>query len=152
MRLSSPPDLPLGNDTFTVLPLFPEPRVAALPSSHPLAGSPGIEIKQVSDMPLLQEPEEVPEWRGTVAELQPSPVSDRQRRPTIEESLERVALGAGVFVLPAGLADFYRRADISYVRLHDVAARMVALAHTKHRTMPELGQFADLAASMLGSG
>ena len=65
--------------------------------------------------------------------------------------LERVALGAGVFALPAGIADFYRRADISYVPLYDVAARMVALAHNKHRTMPELGQFAELATSILGS-
>ena len=143
--------LPLADDTFTVLPLFPEPRVAAVPSSHPLAGSPAIEIKQVSDLPLLQDPSEVPEWRGVVAELQPPPVSDRQHRPTIEESLERVALGAGVFVLPAGLADFYRRDDISYVPLQDVAARMVALAYHKHRTMPELGQFAELVTSMLGS-
>jgi DNA-binding transcriptional LysR family regulator len=143
--------LPLADDTFTVLPLFPEPRVAAVPGSHPLAGSPAIEIKQVSDLPLLQDRSEVPEWRGVVAELQPSPVSDRQHRPTIEESLERVALGAGVFVLPAGLADFYRRDDISYVPLQDVAARMVALAYHKHRTMPELGQFAELVTSMLGS-
>lgn len=143
--------LPLDDDSFTVLPLFPEPRVAAVPAAHPLADAPGIEIKQVSDLPLLQDPTEVPEWRGAVAEPQPLPVSDRQHRPTIEESLERVALGAGVFVLPAGLADFYRRADISYVPLQDVAARMVALAYSKHRTMPELGQFAELAISMLGS-
>lgn len=141
--------LPLDDDTFTVLPLFPEPRVAALPGSHPLAGSPGIEIKQVSDLPLLQDRKEVPEWRGAVAEPQPSPASDRRRRPTVEESLERVALGAGVFVLPAGIATFYQRADISYVPLYDVAARMVALAHNKHRTMPELAQFAELATSML---
>jgi DNA-binding transcriptional LysR family regulator len=143
--------LPLADDAFTVLPLFPEPRVAAVPSSHPVAGSSAIEIKQVSDLPLLQHPSEVPEWHGTVAERVPSAVPDRRRRPTIEESLERVALGAGVFVLPAGIADFYRRSDISYVPLHDVAARMVALAYNKHRTMPELGQFADLVTSMLGS-
>jgi len=143
--------LPLAADTFKVLPLFPEPRVAAVPGSHPVAGSPAIEIKQVSDLPLLQDPSEVPEWHGGVAELQPSPVPDRRRRPTIEESLERVALGAGVFVLPAGIADFYRRTDISYVPLQDVAARMVALAYNKHRTMPELGQFAELVTSMLGS-
>jgi len=143
--------LPLAEDTFTILPLFPEPRVAAVPSSHPVAGSPAIEIKQVSDLPLLQDSGEVPEWHGAVAELQPPPVSDRQRRPTIEESLERVALGAGVFVLPAGIAGFYQRADISYVPLQDVAARMVALAYSKHRTMPELGQFAELVTSMLTS-
>jgi hypothetical protein len=62
-----------------------------------------------------------------------------------------VALGSGVFVLPAGIADFYRRADISYVPLQDVAARMVALAYSKHRTMPELVQFAQLTTSLLGA-
>jgi DNA-binding transcriptional LysR family regulator len=143
--------LPLAESTFKVLPLFPEPRVAAVPSSHPVASEPAIEIKQVFDLPLLQDPGEVPEWHGAVAEPTPPSVSDRQRRPTIEENLERVALGAGVFVLPAGLADFYRRADIRYVPLRDVAARMVALAYHKHRTMPELGQFAELVTSMLGA-
>jgi DNA-binding transcriptional LysR family regulator len=142
--------LPLADEGFTVVPLFPEPRVAAVPGSHPLAGSSAIEIKQVFDLPLLQDPGEVPEWHGAVAGPRPSPAADRPRRPTVEENLERVALGAGVFVLPAGIADFYRRADISYVPLQDVAARMVALAYTKHRTMPELSQFAELVMSMLG--
>jgi hypothetical protein len=92
----------------------------------------------------------VPEWHGAVTGLRQPLVSDRQHRPTIEECLERVALGAGVLVLPAGIADFYRRTDISYIPLQDVAARMVALAYNKHRTMPELEQFASLVASTLG--
>jgi DNA-binding transcriptional LysR family regulator len=142
--------LPLAQDSFTIRPLFPEPRVAAVPGGHPMAGSGSAELKQVADLPLLQDRAEVPEWQGPVAEL-PSPVAGGPRRPTIEESLERVALGAGVFVLPAGLAAFYRRSDISYVPLADVAARMVALAYSKHRTMPELEQFAELVTSMLGS-
>jgi DNA-binding transcriptional LysR family regulator len=143
--------LPLAEAGFEIVPLFPEPRVAAVPGSHPLAGSAAIEIKRLFDLPLLQDPSEVPEWQGAVAAPQPSPAPDRRRRPAVEENLERVALGAGVYVLPAGIADFYRRADISYVPLQDVAARMVALAYHKHRTMPELGQFAQLVTSMLGS-
>lgn len=144
--------LPLGDDTFTVLPLFPEPQVAAVPSSHPVAELPAVEINQVFGLPLLQDRSEVPEWHGAVADLQPSTASDLQRRPTIEEKLERVALGEGIAVLPAGVAGFYRRFDISYVRVVDVAPRMVALAYNKHRTMPELGEFAKLATSMLGNG
>ncbi len=46
--------LPLAEHAFTVLPLFPEPRVAAVPSSHPAAGSGPIEVKQLFDLPLLQ--------------------------------------------------------------------------------------------------
>jgi DNA-binding transcriptional LysR family regulator len=141
--------LPLADDTFTVLPLFPEPRVAAVPGWHPVAGWDSIEIKQVADLPLLQDPADVPEWHGPLAPPPPALASGRPRRPTVEESLERVALGQGVYVLPAGVADFYRRDDVSYVPLADVAARMVALAYHQHRTMPELGQFAELVTSML---
>ncbi|HEY1918760.1 MAG TPA: LysR family transcriptional regulator [Streptosporangiaceae bacterium] len=141
--------LPLADDMLELLPLFPEPRVVAVPDDHPAAGSTAIAIRQLFDLPLLQDRDEVPEWQGAVAELRPSPVSDQQRPPTIEESLERVALGAGVFILPAGIADFYRRTDVSYVPLLDVAPRMVALAYNKYRTMPELGQFAELSKFML---
>ena len=144
--------LPLGDDTFTTLPLFPEPQVVAVPSSSPVAELPAIEINQISGLPLLQDPGEVPEWHGAVADLQPSPAADLPRRhPAIEEKLERVALGEGIAVLPAGIAGFYRRFDVSYVRVVDVAPRMVALAYNKHRTLPELDEFAKLAMSMLGN-
>ncbi len=85
--------LPLAEHAFTVLPLFPEPRVAAVPSSRPAAGSGPIEVKQLFDLPLLQDPAEVPEWRGLVADARPALAPARPRRPSIEESLERVALG-----------------------------------------------------------
>jgi hypothetical protein len=94
----------------------------------------------------------VPEWRGAVADLQPWPASDLQRRPTIEETPERVAPGEGIAILPAGIAGFYRRPDISYVQVVDVAPRMVALAYGKYRTIPELDDFAKLATSLLGNG
>jgi len=144
--------LPLGDDTFTTLPLFPEPQVVAVPSSHPVAELSAIEIDQVSGLPLLQDRSEVPEWHGAVADLQPSTASGLQRRPTIEEELERVALGEGIVVLPAGIAGFYRHPGISYVRVVDVSPRMVALAYNRHRSMPELDEFAKLATSMLGNG
>jgi DNA-binding transcriptional LysR family regulator len=144
--------LPLADDTFTVLPLFPEPRVAAVPASHPLAGSAAVEVKQLFDLPLLQDAGEVPEWHGPLAPRLAASGDGRPRRPTVEENLERVALGAGVVVLPAGLAGFYQRSDISYLPLADVAARMVALAYHPHRTMPELRQFAALATSILTGG
>lgn len=52
--------------------------------------------------------------------------------------------------MPAGMAGFYRRDDVAYLMLEGVAPRMVALAYSKHRTMPELLQFAELSRRMLG--
>jgi DNA-binding transcriptional LysR family regulator len=144
--------LPLGDDEFTTLDLFPEPQVVAVPVGHPVAGQPAVEINQVSGLPLLQDRGEVPEWLGPLADTTPQAARDRRRRPTVEEQLERVALGAGLFVLPAGIAGFYRRSDIGYVPLTDVAPRMVALAYGSHRTMPEIEEFAKLSIAMLGGG
>jgi DNA-binding transcriptional LysR family regulator len=101
-----------------------------------------VPIAELAGLPLLQEARDVPEWPGT---------NSLTRAPaTIEEQLEHVASGAGFAVLPAGMADFYRRPDVTYVSLSGVAPRMVALAQSEHRMMPELEQFAAIAREMLG--
>ncbi len=53
------------------------------------------------------------------------------------------------YVLPAGLADYYHHPHIRYVPLCDVEPRMVALAQSTHRTMPELDQFAKITTAIL---
>ena len=100
----------------------------------------------------LQDSDDVPEWRGT--DVDATAVRNRREdeRPTsIEESLEAVASGTGFIVVPAGLADFYRRPDIRYVQLTGVAPRMVALAYAKNRKMPSVDQFAKIVIEALGS-
>ncbi len=142
--------MPLSAPSLKVIPLFPEPRVAALPSEHPLAGSEAVSIDELRDLPLLQDPRDVPEWEGEAKRSRRSePAGAGPRPPTIEESLERVAAGAGFYVLPAGLADFYRHTYVRYVMLSDVAPRMVALAYTANRRMPELDEFAKIAVAQL---
>ncbi|MEU8764790.1 LysR family transcriptional regulator [Streptomyces sp. NPDC048659] len=117
--------LPLDNDAFTALPLFPESQsAAAVPASHPLAALPSVEVNDLLDLPLLQDRAEVPRWRGAVADQWPPP--GRRRHPTVEEQLERVALGQGTFVLPAGVAGFYQRPDISFLHAADIEPRMAA--------------------------
>jgi DNA-binding transcriptional LysR family regulator len=143
--------LPIPTRSLTVVPLFPEPRVAALPDDHPLATSDALSIDELRDLPLLQDPRDVPEWRGITGWQPAGYAKPGPRPPTIEESLERVASSAGFYVLPAGLASYYHHAHIRYVPLQDVEARMVALAHTTHRTMPELHQFAEIAKELLQS-
>jgi DNA-binding transcriptional LysR family regulator len=145
--------LPLPEGMFEVVPLFPEALVAALPSSHPLARNKAVCLDDLLDLVLLQDPDEVPEWRGRVSRDSAASHGDSAKFPvTIEERLEAVASGAGCFVMPAGIADFYRRNDVSCLTLEDVAPRQVALAYTKHRTMPELHRFAEISRRMLGPG
>ncbi len=143
--------LPLPPGTFKVVPLFPEPRVAALSREHPLARRKAVSIDDLRDVPLLQAPEDVPEWRGSAFSSPAAPGRDLSSLPvTIEECLEAVASGAGFHVMPAGMADFYRRPDVKYLTLDGVAPRMVALAYMEHRTMPELQRFSEISRRMLG--
>jgi DNA-binding transcriptional LysR family regulator len=141
--------LPLSTQSLEVVPLFPEPRIAALPCEHPLADAGSVSIDQLRDIPLLQNPFEVPEWRGTSSRRRSDPEARGSKPPTVEELLEQVAAGAGMCVLPAGIADYYRHLHVRYVQLRDVEPRMVALAYSPNRSMPELEQFAKIAIDQL---
>jgi DNA-binding transcriptional LysR family regulator len=141
--------LPISSSSLKVVPLFREPRVAALPSEYPRALAEAVSIEELRDLALLQDPVEVPEWRGTSIRWPSDPHRRGPRPPTVEELLEQVAAGAGFCVLPAGLAAYYRHAHVRYVQLPDVEARMVALAYSAGRCMPELDQFAKIAISQL---
>jgi DNA-binding transcriptional LysR family regulator len=144
--------LPLSSESLEVVPLFPEPRIAALPWDHSLAEAESVSIEQLADVPLLQSPFEVPEWRGTSSRWRSDADSHRSKPPTVEELLEQVAAGSGFCVLPAGLADYYRHLHVRYVQLPDVKPRMVALAYSANRSMPELEHFAKIAVSQLLGG
>jgi len=136
--------LPIPTNSLEVVPLFPEARVAALAVDHPMADAEVLDIAALAKFPLLQNPDDVPEWRGD-----PQAASERPLG-TIEDSLQAVASSLGFAVLPAGIAGFYHRPDIRYTALTGVAPRMVALAYSMHRTMPEIDTFARIARAELG--
>ena len=75
--------LPIDQQGLSIRPLFEEPRVAMLPSDHRLAGKPMIEITDLADEHLLQDPDAVPEWRDIAVELRlgrPKPVTGVPQR------------------------------------------------------------------------
>lgn len=134
--------LPLTSELLRSIPLFEEPRVAVLPSSSELASAPSVRLEDLLAMPLIDSPLSLPGWCGD---------SLPRRRPLagVEERLEAVASGAGFSVLPAGIAAYHARDDVTAVVLEDVKPITVAIAYTKHRTMPEIDMFAELARRSL---
>jgi DNA-binding transcriptional LysR family regulator len=136
--------LPLSSGVLRAIPLFEEPRVAVLAVASPLADAVTLRLNDLIAVPLIDSPLSVPEWRGD---------SLPRRRPltNVEERLEAVASGAGFSVLPAGIAAYYRRDDVKAVPLEDIPPITVAIAYTRHRTMPEIEIFAGLARRRLQS-
>jgi DNA-binding transcriptional LysR family regulator len=134
--------LPLRSKTVRTIPLFDEPRVAVVPAASPIAETPTVRLEELRALPLIDDPVTLPAWRGD---------SLPRRRPliSIDERLEAVAAGTGFTVLPAGIAGYHHRDDVAVVELTDVPPVIVALGYLRHRTMPEIEQFADIAREHL---
>jgi DNA-binding transcriptional LysR family regulator len=128
--------LPTELQGLSTEPLLTEPRVAALPASHPLAGQATLSLADLAALDLLQDPAAVPEWRTERLRqgLAPAPAGDTPRPRAVEEKLEHVAAGRGVAVLPASTARFYQRPDVIYRPVTGLAPNEVVLAWVPHRT------------------
>ena len=141
--------LPIDQAGLSLRPLFEEPRVAMLPADHRLAGKPLIEITDLADEHLLQNPDAVPEWRDIAVELRrgrrPKPVTAYR---SVEEKLEHVAAGRGVSIIPLSVASYYQRPDVAVVPVSELATNKVALAWIASRRSRLLYDFADLATTV----
>jgi DNA-binding transcriptional LysR family regulator len=131
--------LPVDRRGLTLRPLLGEPRVAMLPAAHRLAGKETIEIAELADDRLLQDPAAVPEWRD-IATVEPAPPAY-----AVEEKLEHVASGRGVVVLPLSTARFYTRPDVVWARIADIPPNRVSLAWESSRRDSLITEFAALA-------
>ncbi|MFD8703564.1 LysR family transcriptional regulator [Kitasatospora sp. NPDC059648] len=137
--------LPVEPRGLVVRPLFAEPRVAALPVGHRLAGGASVTMAELAGERLLQDPVVVPEWRGGSGSAGP-------RAETVEEKLEYVAAGEGTVVLPSSVAAFYTRADVVHVPVADIAPNRVGLVWAAGRAAPLLAEFAGLATELVDGG
>jgi DNA-binding transcriptional LysR family regulator len=140
--------LPIDQAGLSLRPLFEEARVAMVPADHRLAGKPLIDITDLADEHLLQDPDAVPEWRDIARELRtgrPKPVPALR---SVEEKLEHVAAGSGISIVPLSVATFYHRPDVSAVPVDNLAPNKVSLAWIASRRSRLIYDFADIAAAV----
>jgi DNA-binding transcriptional LysR family regulator len=137
--------LPIDQAGLTVRPLFEEPRVAMLPSDHRLAGKPVIDITDLADEHLLQDPDAVPEWRDIARELRTRTANPIPVMRSVEEKLEHVATGRGISIIPLSVATFYQRSDVVAVPVDDLALNAVCLAWVSSRRSRLIHDFAAIA-------
>ncbi|MFI6068244.1 LysR family transcriptional regulator [Micromonospora sp. NPDC051227] len=137
--------LPVDQRGLRLRPLFTEPRVVVLPTDHRLAGKESIDLAELIEERLLQDPDAVPEWR----DLPNRPIDpDPRPRPelnSVEEKLEHVAAYAGVVILPLSTATFYTRPDVIHVPVADLGPNQVCLAWAEGNRSPLVHEFVDLA-------
>jgi DNA-binding transcriptional LysR family regulator len=145
--------MPVAATGLTIVPLFAEPRVVAVPAAHRLAGKDRVHVADLADEHLLQDPDLVPEWRDIARDLREDGPARWRSRPlsTMEEKLEHVAAEQGFIVVPRSAAALYTRADVAYCDLDGVADTQVALAASAQRQTAEIDRFTQIARRLLAA-
>jgi DNA-binding transcriptional LysR family regulator len=130
---------PIDARGLRVLPLYTEPRVAALTADHRLAGKESITSGDLVGEPIV--------WHEDMALFpdQPAQPASGHRVASVEDKLEHVAAGRGMSVLPESAAAYYARPDISYVPVPELPPDQVCLATEATRRSPLLAAFTHAA-------
>jgi len=129
--------------------LAKEPRLAALPATHPLATRDSLTFNDLRGESFITNP--VIDGRGPpvrwLAEQQRHGLPGRvaAEAASIQEILTLVATGRGICLVPAPAARDYTRADVSYVRVADADPAVVSLAWTREGGRPDVEAFIEIA-------
>ena len=127
--------LPIDETGLRVTPLYREPRVAVLPTSHPLAGKEELTEADLVGEPLL--------WHAdtsTQPTSRPHPNAGYLVRG-VDETLEHVAAGRGISFLARSATVFYTHPDVTYVPVPDLAPDEVCLAVATSHLSPVIDDF-----------
>lgn len=122
--------LPVDLTGLNTLTLYTEPRVALLPSDHPLARRARIHLDDLAGLPWITTVAQDPFWQahaqpiaGNRDEPSPAVVVD-----TLDEFLETVAAGRGVALAPASASRLYARPGVTFIDVADAEPSIGALA------------------------
>lgn len=137
--------MPIDSTGLDTVHILDEPRVAMLPSDHPLAGRQSIALAELAEEQLVQDPAAVPEWVGVGSRTRRKAAPKGRIGPSVEEKLEMVAMGRGIAIFPLSTAQFYRRPDVTAVTVEDVEPSHVSLVWEAGRKSSLVGEFVQLA-------
>jgi len=119
--------LPVEAEDLHVIPLYEEVPVVVVPKGHFVEAAEEVSVVDLADEHLLQDPDDVPEWRDVSTVLRDG---SRVAVPplTIREAIETVAAGVGIVIVPASVARLHQRKDVAQRPVTDVAPSRVGLA------------------------
>lgn len=140
---------PADGGGLTVVPLYREPRFAAVPDAHPLARRESVALADLADQPVAI----CSTAATTTAELWPGRRRPRTFEvPGVDEWLTTIATGDAVGVTAEGTAHSHPHPGVRYLPLSDAASVTVHLVHPVAATHPAAPALAELAARLLAAG
>lgn len=138
-----------GEDRLQMLELDADVLLAVLPEGHELAGAESVSAARLAQEPWLEaevvkDPVFARFWYFT--DLRDAGSGVRSRAGTVEEWLAEIAFGRGVNVVPAGMAEGYRRPGLVFVPVVDAPPSRLVLAWRKDDPPEVATTFARFAA------
>jgi DNA-binding transcriptional LysR family regulator len=143
---------PFGADDRIVAdPLWSEPRVLVVPSTHRLADRDSVSIDEIGDEVFVSASGGVPEildwWL-----VDPRPDGSHPTRGPVADDfeglLELVAAGTGVNIAGASAATYYGREGLSFIRIRDIEPSTILLCSLKRPARPAGHPFRTIAKEM----
>ncbi len=133
--------LPINETNLSVINLYSEIPVVVASKDHATLQAETVLLADLAAEHLLQDPDDVPEWRDLADE-----VRDGTRRPLplmrdLDETMELVAAGVGIIIVPHGVARLYGRKDVVSRPVTGVADTQIALAWITRETTADIEEF-----------
>ncbi len=133
--------LPIDDTNLSVINLYNEIPVVVASKDHIIEQAETVLLSDLADEHLLQNPDDVPEWRDIAAE-----VRDGSRRVLplmrdLDETMEQVAAGVGIIIVPHSIARLYGRKDVISRPVTDVADTQIALTWITRETTDDIEEF-----------
>ena len=132
--------LPVDREGLHVIPLYREVPVVVVAADHPVAAYDEIDISELAAEALLQDPDEVPEWRDAAT---PDAVARaRAQEPmTVAQAIAVAAAGSGLVVVPMSVARLHHRKDVVQRPVTGVDESQVGLAWRVEDEDPQIETF-----------
>ena len=125
-----------------------EPRVVALPVAHSLSGRSSLQFNDLREESFITNPvvdASAPPKRWLTEQARHGlPGRIAAQAASVQEILTLVAVGKGVCLVPAAVAQNYPRGDVVYVEVRDAEPAVVSLAWPRGGLRPIVGAFIEV--------
>lgn len=132
--------MPVDHEGISLIPLYREVPVVVVPIDHAVAAFDEVSVDDLADDHLLQDPDNVPEWRDVAVEVHDSTRIDVPPM-TPKEAIEVVASGGGIVIIPKSVARLYDRKDVTHRPVTGVAESQIGLAWVTDATDSRIEKF-----------
>lgn len=120
--------LPVDRTGLHVIPLYAEQPVVVAGKDHPVAVFEELDVTDLADEYLLQDPDDFPAWRDISTQIREGTRKPLPTMRSLDDALDLVEAGIGILILPMSVARHFRRKELSHRPVHGLPETSIALA------------------------